>query len=319
MVAALSRSDPDRHISSRQVGIFKKIPQKLTAPVFGKRKPGQFMKLSDDSLKNIVSGAESGLAFFDDVGDPIIPDFPQDTRFTILYTGLYCRDRTGDRGIFGASDEPYVITVVVSVENGANNERSETHPVGDPDQHYDDVDDGEWHRGPIAACWEGPQQRIELSLVSVVMENDEGDPDAYEDQIRNIVNLAAAIAAYFNIAVGAAIKAVAEDVIKWVIDSGDDEIGTAVEIVDPDRLKLLATLPTRQLKKTRTVTRPTGPFTFVAEEVEDQTDLEYHFVTHHDDSGEYFATFKIVADKEPVVRPQNSLEFVGGNQVVANF
>lgn len=319
MFDALSKSDPDRTISARQVAHFERMPKKLTTAVVGKRVRGQFFGLSDERLKPVFMAADPSLVLFDDVGDPVIPDYPADTRFTLLYTGLYCRDRTGDRWIFGGSDEPYVITVAVSVEAGENAERSETHPVGDPDKHYGDVDDGEWRNGPIAACWSGPAQNLDISLVSVAMERDEGDPDAYEEEIRNLVNLAAAVAAYFNIAIGAAIKAFAEDLLKWVIDSGDDEIGTAVEIIAPDRLKLLARNPTQLLKRTRTVRRPIGPFTFVEEEVEDKTTLEYHFFTHHDDMGEYFATFKVVADKEPINRPEISRSFNGDGRVVANF
>ena len=125
MFGALAKSDPDRTISARQLGNFDRAPARLKAPVFGRRKRGQFAGLDDDRLQQIFRAADPGLAYFDDVGDPIIPEFPNDTRFTLLYTGLYCRDRTGDRLIFGPSDEPYVITVAVSVENGTNVDRSE--------------------------------------------------------------------------------------------------------------------------------------------------------------------------------------------------
>lgn len=316
--AALARSDPYRHLGPSD-GAFRRDPDAHYGSCLRAAEAGAVCRSFRRPAAQRLPGADPGFAYFDDVGDPIIPDFPTDTRFTLLYTGLYCRDRTGDRLWLGPSDEPYVITVVVSVENGNNVERSETHPVGDTDRHYGDVDDGEWRNGPIAACWSGPLPTIDLSLVSVAMEHDEGDPDAYEDEIRNIVNLAAAIAAYFNIAIGAVVKAVAEDLIKWVIDSEDDEIGTAVEIIAPDRLKLLAANSTLMLKQTREVLRPTGPFTFLKEEVEDQTTLEYHFFTHHDARGEYFATFKVVSDKDPVFEPDTTVDYIGDGQVVANF
>lgn len=301
---ALSNRDYDRKIAKTLVQNFTSIPAKIKTPVFGEFAGGRLRALSDDELSQVFARPRPGVVFQDDVslGDPA--EYPPGTLFTVLYTGLYCKDRTGDRNVFGPSDEPYVITVSVDIVGGQNVERSELHPVGDPDQHYGDVDDGEFRRGPIAAVWAGPEPAEELSIVTVVMEHDEGDPKAYEEEVGTIVSLAAAVAAYFNIAIGAAIKAFAEDVILWVIDSGDDMIGTEVVTITPEWIRRYPhQYPVRQFSDTRTVLKPVGLFQYVEEEVVDNTDLDFQFISRHTDRGEYAVTYKVTADNDPVRQP----------------
>lgn len=194
--------------------------------------------------------------------------------------------------IVGPSDEPYVITVGVSVEGGGNRQQSAIHPVGDPDQHYGDVDDGEFRRGPIAAVWSGPEQQIEVSIVTVVMENDEGDAGAFREEVETVVSAAIAVVTLFNPtagAVGAALKGVIQDLAVWVIGSSDDEIGTLV---------------------------PFGFGQVVEKEVVDETTLEHHFRSRHRERGEYVVTYKIEADHEPVTQPSLSVDFDIGNAVL---
>ncbi|MFP3914025.1 MAG: hypothetical protein ACLFWM_04055 [Actinomycetota bacterium] len=306
LAASLQRVDPDRERSRRLVRNFDAIPSGIKTPVFGATVRGQMRTSPETDLEALFARPPLGIAFRDDVtlGDP--PEYPEDTQFTVLYTGLYCNDRTGDRQILGPSDEPYVITVAVSIdEDGENVERSELHPVGDPDNRYGDVDDGEYRKGPIAACWAGTLPSQELSIVTVVMENDEGDPEAYRQEVETLVNVAAAIAAYFNIAIGAAIKALAADLILWLIDSGDDEIGTDIAIITPEWLRRYPhEYPVRKFTGTRTELVPVGFFQWEEQEIEDVTDLDYQFITRHEERGRYVVTYKVDADRDPLTRPQ---------------
>jgi hypothetical protein len=221
--------------------------------------------------------------------------------------------------IVGPSDEPYVITVGVSVEGGGNRQQSAIHPVGDPDQHYGDVDDGEFRRGPIAAVWSGPEQQIEVSIVTVVMENDEGDAGAFREEVETVVSAAIAVVTLFNPtagAVGAALKGVIQDLAVWVIGSSDDEIGTAVTIITPEFLKRYPTFSTQLLVETRRVLVPFGFGQVVEKEVVDETTLEHHFRSRHRERGEYVVTYKIEADHEPVTQPSLSVDFDIGNAVL---
>lgn len=290
--------DPDRDIAARLVANFDAVPERIKTPVFGAIRPDHLRGRDDRELQAVFGGAPAGVMFADDVSLGPAPEFPEGTSFTVLYTGLYCNDRTGDRQIFGPSDEPYVITAAVSVDNGENTVRSELHPVGDPDQRYGDVDDGEWRTGPTAAVWAGTLPEIEVSVVTTVMEHDEGDKDAYREEVEAIVAAAAAVAAAYGVPVPAAVKDLAADLIIWVLGSGDDVIGTETVILAPEWLRRFADLPTRTFRGTRTVLRPVGPFQVTEETITDETDLEHHTASRHTDRGKYVVTYKISADQE---------------------
>jgi hypothetical protein len=197
-----------------------------------------------------------------------------------------------------------VITGSVDIVDGENVVRSEHHPIGDPDGHHGDVDSGESRGGPIAACWTGTLPSAEISILTVVMEHDEGDPDAYKEEVETIVDAAAAIAAFFNIKVAVVLKAFAAEVILWVIDSDDDQIGTHVVTITPEWVKRYPhTYPIRKFTDKRIVRKPQGWFQWVEEEVVDRTDLDYQFVSRHTDRGNYVVTYKMTADKEPLTEP----------------
>jgi hypothetical protein len=295
---------------------FGAIPSNIKTPVFGKVVPGQLRSAPEAQLKQVFLRPDPMIVFRDDVSMAPPPKYPADTRFTLLYTGLYCNDRTGDRHIFGPSDEPYVITSSVNVVNGENVVRTERHPIGDPDEHYGDVDSGEFRKGPVAACWTGSLPSAELSILTVVMENDEGDPDAYKEEVETIVDAAAAIAAFFNITVAAALKAFAADVILWLIGSGDDEIGTEVVVITPEWVRRYPhTFPVRKFSDTRTVRRPVNLFQWIEEEIVDNTDLDYQFISRHTERGEYVVTYKMIADKKPLT-PANLISIDSDREIL---
>jgi hypothetical protein len=261
---------------------------------------GTFRNSNDDVFKELIKPINLTL-FKDDVGPVIEPQYPNGTIFTLMYTGLYCRKRTGDRGWFGPSDEPYVITSAVTVVNGDNIIRTERHPIGDPDKRYGDVDSSEFREGPNAACWSGVES--EISLVVTVMENDEGDPDAYKDEIGLIVELAADVAKIYGVPIPDALQQLAVNAINWVIDSEDDNIGTETLILSPFSLKLAALVAPGYIFKDGGV----------------DTTIQHNRFTYHDDDGEYFTLFRIDANQDPIpVGPEifNRPEFVLNNNKI---
>lgn len=282
----LSELDPTQAISRRMLRAFKRRVNRTSR--LEDLQGRQLMGLNWGALRNadeeVIEGILRAPAISllrDDVGPIVEPVFPDGTRFTITYTGLFCRKRTGDRGIFGPSDEPYVITSAVAVDNGNNVVRTERHPVGDPDRRYGGVDSKESREGPVAACWSG--SITEVSLVVTPMENDEGDPDAYKEEIDLLVNLAAQAAAAFGVPIPDQVKKLVSKLVNWIIDSEDDSIGTETMILTPYDLKLAAAAST---------------LTFRDGSV--QTTIPYHRSTFHDEDGEYFVLFRIDADQEPV-------------------
>lgn len=303
VAARMAELDPDKAISQRLSRNFKTIPIRARTRAFGKFSPGELTAASFAENGALKASPSMTMMKFDDVGPVVIPTFPLGTRFDILYTGLYCRDESGDRGIFRPSDEPYVVTVAVSVEDGENVERDELHPVGDPAKHYTDVDDGESRHGPIAAVWSGTLPSHEISLVTVVMEHDDGDPDFYKEEIAVVVGAVAAVAAALGLVVPAMLIALSGLVVNWLVGSEDDVLGTAVTIISIDSLQLLATHPTQELVRQRTVLVPDILGAFTLETVIDNTGLQRHVEAHIEGEAEYFVTFKYSADQEPLEPP----------------
>ena len=298
----LKRKDPQRKISRRMTANFAAVPQKIKTQTFGDIAPGRLRRASDAEVTIAFSQNILPVSFRDDVHPPEEPNYPAQTVFTVSYTGLYCKDGTGDRGIFGSRDEPYVISSAVHVdENGENIVRSELHPVGDNDKRYGGMEDGKWRSGPIAACWVGTAK--EVSIVTVVMEHDEGDPDAYREEVEAVIEVAAAIAAANGIPVPDAVKSLVASIIIWVIGSSDDEVGTETIVLNPRWLKLSAPAIKPTFSESRTVLRPVGFMQFIEETVTDQTDIPYSFISRHDDDGEYVVCYRITADRDPTTSP----------------
>lgn len=219
-------------------------------------------------------------------------------RYTVRYQGLWCQKETHPD--LPGSDEPYVITSGVAINNGAN-ATIETliHPLNTHDKHYDDVDAQEARVGPVAAVYEGSPDT--LSLAVVLMEHDEGDPDYYRDEIDTFVKGAIAFASKYwpPAAVLSFFKDNIVDAINWVLDTGDDVIGSEVAVWERPALEALAiqTPGEYQGTKRELIPSPTGGLPIVGPVVNAPTGLFVHFVTkHHGDGAEYVVGFDIVRD-----------------------
>ena len=127
-----------------------------------------------------------------------VKPIPAARRYTINYQGMHCVDETGLDSL--GSDEIYIITSAVHITpDGTNVVRTERHPInGNSSGTYGDVDSHETRIGPVAACWSTKVEETTqgMSLTTVVMEHDLGDPDAYRDEVDASVKLAIALATY---------------------------------------------------------------------------------------------------------------------------
>lgn len=159
-------------------------------------------------------------------------------RFTINFQGIHCVDETGID--FLGSDEIYVLTSAVHIKpDGTNVVRTERHPIGaNGSGTYGDVDSHETRIGPVAACWSALVADMQegMSLTTVIMEHDQGDPDAFRDEVDAAVKLAIAVATYL-FPPGGALLALIEasglitDFFNYLLGTGDDEVGTTTIVL----------------------------------------------------------------------------------------
>ena len=126
---------------------------------------------------------------------------------------------------FSNSDEIYVITSVISIDpfdtKGETKVRTEKHPL--TKSYYSDVDTGEKRNGPIATIFNGPASNI--SLVASVVEQDDGSPDAYKDEVDVIVKAAVAVAV--SLGVDPTLASELSPLISWAVNSllgSDDDL-----------------------------------------------------------------------------------------------
>jgi hypothetical protein len=157
----------------------------------------------------------------------------------VHYTGLHCEVETDG----GGSDEPYAI-LAVSTPHGANTLRT-------PVYEDEDVDDGD----SVPALIEIYRGRpYGISIGTVLMEHDHGDPDKYKAEIELAVNvlheagkialgeipivgqLAAAAAEYFLDPLMPGISEAINDLFDW----GDNRIGAAALSLSPKDMVVLA-------------------------------------------------------------------------------
>jgi len=219
--------------------------------------------------------------------------------YTVTYQGMVCEAETTWDG-FSNSDESYAITTAVHYEaDGSNVTRAEHHPHDKTS--YEDVDAHEERIGPIAACWQG--SRLPMSLTVVAFEHDEGDPNAYKDEIKAIVAAAAAVIGYLyapGVAAAALIAALSPlivDAINWLFDTGDDQIDSPrTEVIDFTTIEQMGIHePTAYV-----YTYPVffgGPRTVVS-------NLYGHFFTHHSGSGARYVFGFQVERNPPFVRQE---------------
>jgi hypothetical protein len=138
--------------------------------------------------------------------------------FNLRYKGLNCFGETNE---LSGSDEIYLFTIVTTIENGKAVVRTEKHPADR--SFYDDVDKGASFGGPIAPCYFGPPQ--DLSLTVIMMEQDEGDPNAFRSKIDAAVKAAAAGAATQGVPIPEVAQQLATSAINELLGSGDDNLG----------------------------------------------------------------------------------------------
>jgi hypothetical protein len=200
----------------------------------------------------------------DDVEQPVNVT-PASFTYFLEYKGLHCVDETNwDRGT--TADEIYVVSSIVAIDpfnpSAEAVVRTEKHPLTQP--YYSDVDDGETRDGPLAICWSGPASN--LSLIVSVMEVDEGDPEAYKEEIHTIVGAAVAVAKLLG---GPAWIVALEPLVVWgineLVGSSDDKIADVYRVLPwSDVIRYVNT-------------RPTTDSTM--------KNIPYHFFTTHNGSG----------------------------------
>jgi hypothetical protein len=157
----------------------------------------------------------------------------------VRYRGLICFGETDwDRGT--NSDEPYLVMSVLPANGLTTTIRSQV---------YEDVDSGD-NRADLVEIYRGAAHGLQLGMV--LMENDDGDPNAVRDDVEGAVKTAsAAITAAVTagggpvagLAVGVALGAAGPALSKAIndaLDTGDDELGTQSRFYDRKELTALA-------------------------------------------------------------------------------
>jgi hypothetical protein len=220
---------------------------------------------------------------------------PPDVRsYTIRYVGFHCESERGD---YGWSDEVYLCTVASHIApNGENVTRPVKHPIDRSE--YGDVDAGETRLGPVAACWQGLSDP--MNLTAVAFEHDRGDPTEMLDFVEAVVIAVLvyllweyAPAAINEETAGAILAAAHEKIIdglKWLLGFGDDQTGVR-SLTLP-----LATLEAYGRRRKRRhwyeIVHP-----FLDEPIFVETDLKYHFRTRHGGGGaRYVFGYDVVRD-----------------------
>jgi hypothetical protein len=158
--------------------------------------------------------------------------------------------------------------------NGQSVVRTEKHPVGI--NIYEDVDKGASFNGPIAPCYFGPPQ--DLSLIVTIMEQDEGDPNAFKNKIDAAAKAAAAAAASAGASIPDIAVTLLGDLANALVGSGDDLIAQVSH-----SFKMSEVL--EEARKPRMRDR----------------DVEFTFFTDHRGEG---ATYKAYFDVEEAIKTQ---------------
>jgi hypothetical protein len=218
---------------------------------------------------------------------------PQPPVYTIHYNGLWCQEET-TWDWASLSDEIYLITSAVHVTNGKNQVTTERHPVAATETWYDDLDSGEERQGPVAACWFGNSDPV--SLTAIVVEHDQGDPDALKDEVDALVKAIVAVLTYVYPALKwlELLRDPIADAINWLLDTDDDPIETQTVVLPGAQLEKYASQWPGPHLGSRTDSG--GPFGF-STEVPVSTNFSQHFITAHRGGGAtYVAGFEIVRD-----------------------
>jgi hypothetical protein len=231
----------------------------------------------------------------------IAPDGPRPKPvYTIQYKGLWCQDETTwDR--FSSGDEIYLITSAVHIDaNGQNIVRTERHPAAQTEIWYGDVNSAEERTGPVAACWF--ENSDPVSLTVVVVEHDEGDPDAYRDEIDALVKAIIAVLVFFypELKWVELLSTPIADAVNWVLGTGDDPLEMKTVVLPRALLEQYAGQWPAPYIGSRT---DSGGLFGSATVIPVVTNVMQHFITSHNGGGaSYVAGFEIVREP-PIDRP----------------
>ncbi len=210
-------------------------------------------------------------------------------RYDIRFQGMHCVDETGPD--FIGSDEIYIITSAVHIKpDGTNVITTVRHPLTqDGASTYGNVDSHETRIGPVASCWSAKVADTSegMSISTVVMEHDEGDPNAYHDQVDAVVKLAIGIVTYLYPPAGAFLALIEAsglitDFFNWILGTGDDEIGTVTTILKLSELEIYS--------RTRL-----ADFSPLRDGQHVSTGLRHHFLAPVNDN-DYFVGFRVTRD-----------------------
>lgn len=222
-------------------------------------------------------------------------------RYTVSYVGMHCVDETGFD--FAGSDEIYIITSAIHIErDGTNAVQTIRHPLNEAGSGtYGDVDSHETRRGPVAASWSAavPDIAVGISITTVFFEHDQGDPDAYRDEVDTAVKLAVALASYFfpparPILILIEASGFVTDLFNSLLGTGDDEIGTTttvLELSDLETYSRTALVDFAPIRNGRHV--PTG--------------LRHHFLAPVNEN-DYFAAFRVIRQPKAPLLPLPEVE-----------
>lgn len=167
----------------------------------------------------------------------------QNTSVNWRYMSMRCSEETTwDGG--SNSDEPYVITSAVYDENGKVKTQTQKHPVNKG--WYDDVDKKESRYGPIAPIYSGPIR--DVTLITILMERDQGNPNAYRKYVDIVVKAAAAGAMTQGVSIPASVQGVVGDALNWLFGTGDDVISRVNGTLYANDLEYYADEPHKQWK-----------------------------------------------------------------------
>jgi hypothetical protein len=294
--AAVAEEPGTRATAQRLIDNFNRIPvnlrlqhlSDLATPKLTSFPQAQF----EAAIKAMPVVTVNTVIHADDV-QPIPLPPPGNELITLNFAGIYCSDDTDDQ-FFGNVDQIYVITNVVEVRDGTNEQTDTLHPLGLGK--YEGVEKGEFRNGPLAACAPRRGPNI-VSLVCTVMENDFGDPDHYKEEIALVVTTAFAVIGILNpgvklAALLAAIDLLLIEAINWLIDTDDDMVGDPqTTIIEVDTLRRLARENPRLFVGKRRKLVSVQPPRF--EVVDDPTEILHHFATTHSGGGKYNVCFRL--------------------------
>jgi len=296
MVANFDRIRPsyrERYLGT--LGVAKTMPRKAVRP----------RDLNEVTTNHVVIPQLSLLRRFRPFpGQPQLPGGPAvlaPIDYTITYEGMHCIDET--HYDWAGSDEIYIVTSAVHItRQGANVIRTERHPITNGKSgEYGNVDSHDTRIGPRAACWNGVVADVQLgmSLTTVVFEHDYGDPDALRREVNASVILAIAIATIIFPAAGAILALISAsglvtDFFNWLLQTGDDEIGTVTHVLELSDLEEYA--------RSRTTNYTENPGAGGK-----QTGLMYHFKASVNDN-DYVAAYQVQRNPFAAPFPQGPVD-----------